>query len=63
MTYLNVKSASESDLIKPLYENGDALKKKERLSLGSSEIVERRLPSSVIIIIIIIYLFVFYFIF
>ena len=32
LTCLYVKSASECDLIKPLYENGDALKKKERLS-------------------------------
>ena len=44
MTCLCVKSTSECNLIKPLYENGDALKKKD--SLGSSEIVERRLPSS-----------------
>ena len=31
-TCLCVKSASECDLIKPLYQNGDALKKQERLS-------------------------------
>ena len=45
MTCLCVKSAAEYDLVKPLYEIGDALEKKKD-SLGSSEIVERRLPSS-----------------